>query len=161
SLDAFSGTPRWSPDGERIAFDSDVGGKWAIFVVSSNGGKPKRMTSVAANDDAPSWSRDGKWIYFVSDRNGADQVWKMPAEGGESVQVTKKGGTEAAESSDGKTLYYAKGRFDTGLWKVPVGGGEETQVLGSLVYTGNFAVVDSGIYFSPTQHSIELFSFAT
>jgi Tol biopolymer transport system component len=161
SLDAFSGTPHWSPDGERIAFDSDVGGKWAIFVVSSNGGNPKRMTSAAANDDAPRWSRDGKWIYFVSDRNGADQVWKMPAEGGESVQVTKKGGTEAAESFDGKTLYYAKGRFDTSLWKVPAGGGEETQVLESLVYAGNFAVVNSGIYFRPTPHSLEFFSFAT
>lgn len=161
SLDAFSGTPRWSPDGERIAFDSDAGGKWAVFVVSGNGGKPKRMTSVAANDDAPNWSRDGKSIYFVSDRNGVDQVWKMPAEGGESVQITKKGGAEAAESFDGKTLYYAKGRYYTSLWKVPVGGGEETQVLESLVYDGNFAVVDSGIYFSPTLHSIEFFSFAT
>jgi Tol biopolymer transport system component len=37
SLDAFSGTPRWSRDGERIAFDSDVGGKWAIFVVAVAG----------------------------------------------------------------------------------------------------------------------------
>jgi hypothetical protein len=85
----------------------------------------------------------------------------MPAEGGEANQVTRKGGTEAAESFDGKTLYYAKGRGGTSLWKVPVGGGEETQVLESLVYAGNFAVVDSGIYFSPTIHSIEFLSFAT
>jgi hypothetical protein len=85
----------------------------------------------------------------------------MPVEGGESVQVTKKGGTEAIESFDGKTLYYAKGRFGTSLWKVPVNGGDETQVLEALVYAGNFAVANSGIYFSPTIHSIEFFSFAT
>jgi eukaryotic-like serine/threonine-protein kinase len=166
-LDATAGTPRWSPDGERIAFDSDLDGNWSIYVISANGGKPRRMTSGPANNDAPSWSRDGRWIYFVSDRTGEDQLWKMPAGGGEAVQVTRKGGTTGLESTDGKTVYYVKGRNRTSLWKVPVNGGEETQVLESLAWSGNFAVADSGIYFIPTptagatSYSIQFFSFAT
>jgi Tol biopolymer transport system component len=125
------------------------------------------MTSGPANNDAPSWSRDGRWIYFVSDRTGKDQLWKMPAGGGEAVQVTRNGGATGLESADGKTLYYAKGRQAISLWKVPANGGEETQVLESLVSNGNFAVVDSGIYFIPTppagatSSSIQFFSFAT
>jgi Tol biopolymer transport system component len=166
SLDAHTGSPRWSPDGEHIAFDSDSDGKWAVYIISANGGKPRRMTSGPASNDAPSWSRDGRWIYFVSDRTGEDQLWKMPV-GGEAVQVTRNGGATGLESADGKTLYYAKRRFGTSLWKVPVNGGEETQVLESLVYEGNFAVVDSGIYFIPTapagatSSSIQFFSFAS
>jgi hypothetical protein len=47
------------------------------------------------------------------------------------------------ESSDGKTLYYAKGRVATSLWMIPVRGGKEARVLESLFYNGNFVVVDS------------------
>jgi Tol biopolymer transport system component len=167
SLEAFSGTPRWSPDSENIAFDAYLDGRWGIYLVSANGGRPRRMTAGPANNDAPSWSRDGRWIYFASDRTGEDQLWKMPVGGGEAVQVTKNGGATGLEFPDGKTLYYAKGREATSLWKVPVNGGEETQVLESLVWSGNFAVVDSGIYFIPTppahatSSSIQFFSFAT
>jgi Tol biopolymer transport system component len=127
-----------------------VEGKWAVYVITLGGGKARRLTPGSANNDAPSWSRDGRWVYFASDRTGEDQVWKIPAEGGEAVQVTRKGGTTGVESSDGKILYYAKGRDATSVWKVPVSGGEETQVLESLVNCTFFAVLDSGIYFVPT-----------
>jgi len=167
SLDAYSGSACWSPDSERIAFDSNVDDKIAIYLISANGGKARRMTSGSASNYQPSWSRDGRWIYFASDRTGEDQLWKMPAGGGEAVQVTRNGGFTGMESADGKTLYYAKGLYVTSLWKVPVYGGEETRVLESLVWSKNFAVVDSGTYFIPTppagatSSSIQFFSFAT
>src|SRR5262249_40979068 len=78
-------TPRWSPDGRRIAFDSDAeGGRFDIWVIGADGGKPARMTTNPANDGNPSWSHDGRWIYFDSARTGEQQVWKMPADGGEA-----------------------------------------------------------------------------
>ena len=141
--------PTWSPDGERLAFDSDVNGQWDIFVVSANGGKPQRMTSDPANDGNPSWSKDGRWIYFDSARSGQQQVWKMPANGGDAVQLTRDGGFGPHESPDGKFLYYAKALFYTNLWRVPVEGGTPTKVLDSLSTHLNVAFVDSGIYFVP------------
>jgi len=50
-LTSFQGpavtTPRWSPDGRRIAFDSDAkGGRFDIWVIGADGGKPVRMTIV-------------------------------------------------------------------------------------------------------------------
>ena len=86
------GTPRWSPDGEQIAFDSSPDGHWDIFVVGANGGKPRRLTNQPSFESVPCWSRDGKWIYFCSDRGGTYQIWKMPPQGGEAMQVTSKGG---------------------------------------------------------------------
>jgi Tol biopolymer transport system component/DNA-binding winged helix-turn-helix (wHTH) protein len=154
SLGAESGTPRWSPDSERIAFDSNVDGQWEVYLISANGGRPQRLTSNPTMDDAPSWSRDGKWIYFDSNRSGDHQVWKMPSNGGGAAQVTKKGGYSGFESSDGKWLYYAKGFDATSLWKVPVQGGEETQVVDSLSYCANFAVVNEGIYWIPRPDSV-------
>lgn len=160
----MAGTPRWSPDGRQIAFDAEPEGHGDIYVVSADGGRPRRLTTDTSNDVVPSWSRDGRSIYFASDRTGGWQVWKMPAEGGRAVQVTKQGGFAAFESSNGKTLYYAKGQDQPGLWSVPVEGGEETPVLEQLGagYWGHWSLRPEGIYFyNASTKAIEFFSFGT
>jgi Tol biopolymer transport system component/DNA-binding winged helix-turn-helix (wHTH) protein/predicted Ser/Thr protein kinase len=151
---ALSGSPRWSPDGSRIAFDSNPNGNADVFVVRSDGGRPRRITTHFAEDDVPSWSRDGRWIYFMSMRSGEQQIWKVLADTGESlstpaVQVTQGGGMDAFESADGKYLYYAKGRGKTGLWRKDLAGpnGREEPVLESLQYWGWWALAPKGVYF--------------
>jgi Tol biopolymer transport system component/DNA-binding winged helix-turn-helix (wHTH) protein len=150
-----TGTPRWSPDGRWIAFDSrsciaSASGNPDVYLISANGGQPRRFTTEEAEDVVPSWSRDGRWVYFASTRSGIMQVWKMPVTGGQAVQVTKQGGFENYESPDGKYLYYTKGRGVPGIWRAPSGGGEETLVTdqhkaGLWRY---WRVVDQGIFFA-------------
>jgi Tol biopolymer transport system component len=123
--------PTWSPDGARLAFDSNAAGQFDIYTINANGGKPQRMTSDPANDGNPSWSNDGEWIYFDSGRSGQQEVWKLPANGGDAIQVTRNGGFGPRQSPDGKFLYYAKALFATSLWRIPVEGGPETKVLES------------------------------
>ena len=164
-LVGYCGSPQWSPDGERIAFSSILEDQWEIYVVSANGGKPKRLTKSSANDDEPAWSRDGAWIYFVSDRSGENQIWKMPSGGGEAVQVSRKGGSKAYESPDGQWVYYTKCYGPCSLWKMHIDGVEETQVLESVDQQA-YAIVNEGIYYIPRsesagRHSIEFFDFAT
>ncbi len=157
-------TPRWSPDGRQIAFDSNQGGDSDIYVVKTDGGRARRLTTGNYAEVAPSWSRDGRWIYFASDQSGSWQVWKMPVDGSGALQVTKQGGFAAFESTDGTTLYYAKGPTSAGLWKVHAGGGEETEVLPELAasYWGYWGLTPEGIYFyNAATKNIELFNFAT
>jgi Tol biopolymer transport system component len=73
-----SGTPRWSPDGRMIVFDSNLEGQYEIYVVPATGGQPRRLTSHPANDQVPSFSRNGQWIYFNSNGTGERQIWKIP-----------------------------------------------------------------------------------
>jgi Tol biopolymer transport system component len=152
-------TPRWSPDGRRIAFDSNAeGGEFDIWVIGVDGGKPVRMTTHPANDGNPSWSRNGRWIYFDSARTGEQQIWKMPADGGEAIQLTRDGGYAPLESPDGKFLYYTKSLGNTTLWRVPLDGGQAAKLLEGLSFYINLAIVDKGIYFVPWPDAASLSS---
>ena len=122
------GSPRWSPDSQWIAFDSHNESNWGIYVVSTDRGPVRLLTTGPSDNVRPSWSRDGRSIYFGSNRSGDWQIWKVPSSGGAALPVTKKGGREAFQSLDGKFVYYAK-LGSRGIWKVPTDGGEETQVF--------------------------------
>ena len=159
-------TPRWSPDGARIAFDSNAAGEYDIYVVGVSGGKPQRMTTHPANDGNPSWSHDGRWIYFDSARLGEQQVFKIPANGGEAIQVTRDGGFAPLESLDGKFVFYMKALMDTSLWKATIEGGQVTKILDGVSSYQNLALVDGGLYFVPygnraASSSIQFLNFAT
>ena len=144
----LAGSPRWSPDGQRLVFDSTLAGHVDVFVISAQGGAPLRVTKASSDDALASWSRDGQWIYFSSDRSGRYEVWKISPTGGEPVQVTREGGGVPFESADGKHIYYVKD-FElqrTSVWKVAVAGGEETQVL-EPVFRWSIAVTEKGLYY--------------
>jgi Tol biopolymer transport system component len=163
-----AGSPRWSPDSRYLVYDSQQEMQGDLFVIDAEGGLPRRLTTEPSAETVPSWSRDGAWIYFCSNRSGDRQLWKMPAAGGQAVQVTRKGGFEAVEAPDGKTLYYSKRAGVNGLWTVPSAGGEELPVpeLAQAGFWRSWTMTDDGIYFIANEGSapprpLKFFSFAT
>jgi len=127
--------PKWSPDGQEIAFFGDASGNNSIYVVSASRAVPRRMTTQPGDQQFPHWSRDGRWLYFVrhSGRgSGNEGIWKMPAQGGEAIQVThlKEAPDVPQESPDGRFLYYCRGwPFPQTVWRIPIEAGEETKVI--------------------------------
>ena len=146
-----SGTPRWSPDSQRLAFDSTAEGDFDIYVIRPGSREPVRLTTEPGDDAMPSWAPDGKWIYFASSRTGRQEVWKVAPAGGPATQVTRNGGACAFPSADGARIYYTKHDGDAVLWSMPVAGGDEAEVLPSIVMR-NFVVFEDGIYFIPRPH---------
>lgn len=149
SMEPSVGSPRWSPDGRTIAFDTfgETDGDNAIYLIDADGG-PARRLAIEGRGVAqrPSWSYDGKWIYFTSRRSGSQQIWKVPSTGGKPIQITREGGNHPFESPDGKIVYYVG---ENSVWRVPVDGGEESLVLAGLK-SGNgdrWDVTAEGIYF--------------
>jgi len=83
--------PRWSPDGEWIAFADayypepgyDCPMHRVVWIIPSEGGKPKRITNFPYGPiDSPgvswlSWSPDGKWIVYDLI---ASELWKVYVE---------------------------------------------------------------------------------
>jgi dipeptidyl aminopeptidase/acylaminoacyl peptidase len=155
--------PWWSPEGQRIAFNSHtLEGAYDIYVIDLDGGPVRQLTTDPAWDTDPRWSRDGQWIYFDSDRSGRAEVWKIPAEGGEPIQVTTKGGWSVEESLDGEHLYYVKDDERT-LWRRPIAGGEETLLLEN-VERPYWCLGERGVYVLDRDSKppcVRLFDFQT
>src|SRR5260221_4126031 len=62
-----SASPRWSPDGEKLAFISARDGENQIWTIDVSSGALKKITSLSTGAGDPVWSPDGKWLAFPSD----------------------------------------------------------------------------------------------
>ncbi len=69
-------SPRWSPDGTRLAFVSEREAKKKpqIYVMPADGGEPTRLTDLKQGAGNPAWSPDGARITFVAKVGG----WQEP-----------------------------------------------------------------------------------
>jgi dipeptidyl aminopeptidase/acylaminoacyl peptidase len=66
--DKSENTPRWSPDGRRLAFISNRDGASQVYVANADGGDVKRITDLAMGVQAPLvFSPDATRVAFVSD----------------------------------------------------------------------------------------------
>ncbi|MDQ2920361.1 MAG: S9 family peptidase [Acidobacteriota bacterium] len=63
SGDKSSSSPRWSPDGKKIAY---VTGS-QIWVMDDDGDDKKQVTTISTGAGGPVWSPDGNWIAFASE----------------------------------------------------------------------------------------------
>ena len=83
--------PSWSPDGERIAFESDRKGDFEnpeIYVMDADGGNQQKLTENRRSDLQPAWSPDSKRIAFVSWRDGNSEIYVMDADGKNPQRLT-------------------------------------------------------------------------
>jgi dipeptidyl aminopeptidase/acylaminoacyl peptidase len=67
-------SPRWSPDGQWLAFVAERGDGPQLYLASLGGGEPRAITAAAHGVSQPAWSPDGQKIAFVA-RCGE---WKEP-----------------------------------------------------------------------------------
>jgi Tol biopolymer transport system component len=63
-------SPAWAPDGTRIAFYSDRGGKYEVWTIRPDGSDLRQLTRTTATTGDPIWSPDGSRM-IVSDSSGA------------------------------------------------------------------------------------------
>jgi hypothetical protein len=98
----------WLPDGSGYiggaSGDADQADLW---VIPSDGGEPRQLTSSPAREVSPAISRDGRWLAYQSNETGRNEVYVRSLDGSAGrLQVSNAGGTEPVWGPDGDLLYY-------------------------------------------------------
>lgn len=85
---ATTPTPSVALPPGRIAYERDIWGNLAIYVMDSNGLNRSRVSMTTANDRMAAWSPDGRRIAFASDRDGQFEIYVMNADGSNQSRLT-------------------------------------------------------------------------
>ena len=136
---AWDGDPDWSPDSQRIAFESerdDSDGD--VFVVNADGSGLVKLAGSPDEDLSPAWSPDGARIAFDSDRDGDSEIYVMATDGTAVTQLTRTRTADADGlpewSPDGTKIVFTSDRgaqVDGEIWVMNADG------TGTLQLTNN------------------------
>lgn len=126
STQAVESNPMISPDGRHVAFTSNRGGNAAVYIVSTQGGIPKRLTWMPGGASVRDWSPDGSHILFASAYGTApsshNYLWKVDKNGGPEIKVSKQWGNDASYAPDGHRLIVDRMRRWDSEWRLYRGG---------------------------------------
>ena len=119
--------PRFSPDGQRLAFMGNHDGNRDVYVLPIGGGIATRVTHHPASEMLSDWTPDGRELLFSSSHASPlggrqPQIFRVPAEGGLPQRLPVPEGGNGALSSDGRWLAYVPVPFDFRTWKRYQGG---------------------------------------
>ena len=118
--------PRFSPDGQTIAFVGNYDGNRDLYTIPLAGGTPTRVTHHPGGETLTGWTPDGKGLVFFSNglagRNRVVEFFTVPAAGGMPEKMSVPYGANGAVSPDGQWLAYTPHTIDTRTWKRYRGG---------------------------------------
>jgi len=128
-------TPRFSPDGQKLAFIRLLNNEMDLFIVSANGGESKRITFDNSIINSLAWGSNSDFIYFTSYRKGNKaRLWRMSVTGGEPELVSTEGGglVNLAISSDGKTIAYSSSKMIETIYRVKPDGQAAEKLISTI-----------------------------
>ena len=134
-------SPCYSPDGRRVVFNSDRGGKPQLYVMGANGGKAKRISFGDGRYSTPVWSPRGDLIAFTKILGGRFYIGVMRPDGGGERLLAEGFKVEGPTwSPNGRVLMFfrqgpsGKGGGQPKLFTIDLTGYNERQIK-----TPNFA----------------------
>lgn len=118
--------PRFSPDGSKIAFTGNYDGNPDVYVISTLGGNPTRITYHPMPDRLVDWRPSGKGLIFASSRESGrqrySQFYSASPTGGLPEKLPIPYGEYGALSLDEKSIAYTPMSHSLRTWKRYRGG---------------------------------------
>lgn len=118
--------PQFSPDGTKVAFESNRSGNTEIWVCDSDGLNAVQVTTMGGPlTGTPRWCPDGQQIVFDSRPQGHADIFVVAASGGKPRPVTTDPSQESMPwwSRDGQWIYFTSSRTGRNeVWKTTAGG---------------------------------------
>ncbi len=111
--------PALSPDGTRLAFESEVDGSLELFTLELASGTQTQLTTNDTEDWSPTWSPDASQIAFASTRDKNADIYVLTLD----TQVTTRLTTHEADDinpewGEDNKIYFNSNRSD--VWEIYV-----------------------------------------
>jgi eukaryotic-like serine/threonine-protein kinase len=124
--------PHYSPDGSRVAFESNRTGESAVWVSAADGTNLMEVFSRGGrHSGSPRWAPDGQRIAFDSTAAGNFDIYAIQPGTAQPLRLTTESSDDVMPSwsPEGNWIYFASGRSGRQeVWKVPAAGGVAVQV---------------------------------
>jgi dipeptidyl aminopeptidase/acylaminoacyl peptidase len=131
--------PRWSPDGETIAFLSNRGDKEKpaqVYLIPFSGGEARPLTSIQGSINTFVWSPNGQRLLLLARKTDAEALEREKDEQKKKLGIVARHYDRLFYKLDGFG-YLPKERLH--LWTVDVQSGEDRQITDHPVYDESFA----------------------
>ncbi|MDQ2917258.1 MAG: Tol-Pal system beta propeller repeat protein TolB [Casimicrobiaceae bacterium] len=132
-------SPRWSPDGSRLAYVSFENKKPVVYVQSLTTGERRAVANFRGSNSSPAWSPDGRKLAVTLTKDGGSQVYLMNPDGSNVTRVLTSQAidTEAMFTPDGQSLVFTSDRGGTPqLYRASLLGGQVER----LTFEGSYNV---------------------
>lgn len=118
-------SPRWSPDGKKIAFVSNRTGKNQLFILNRDGGEARQLTDVPNGAINPVWSPDGLRLAFQTRLGKEESIYDKKAQIHNNTKTAPLEVTSMKYKSDQSGLWDGKYQH---IGVVTIATGELTEI---------------------------------
>jgi Tol biopolymer transport system component len=120
--------PRWSPDGNWIAFQRGLTSTWDIFLAPAGGGEPRQLTRGAGEIRGLAWLPDGTGIVYSSGHGDpmiylpSTRLWRVTLDGAVSQLTSGDVSYVDPDIANDGTVAVGRLRLASDIWKFPTDG---------------------------------------
>ncbi len=140
-------SPKWSPDGSKLAYVSFENEKPVVYVHELATGKRWQAANFKGSNSAPGWSPDGRQLAVVLTKDYGSQIYLVNVDGSNPRRLTQTGeiNTEPSFTPDGRNIIFTSDRGGSPqIYRMSVSGGDVVRLTNSGPYNASAKLSPDG-----------------
>jgi len=109
---SFNLFPRWSPDGQWLAYTSFRTGVPVIYLRNVSTGAEKELVRLGSTKSPGGFSPDGQWLYVSVSQDGDSDIYRVRVVGGDAQKMVGGSGLDVSPvaAPDGRRIAFVSDR---------------------------------------------------